>query len=57
MGLASIIALESDMGVCAEAATGEQALALFRQHRPDVTLMDLRLPGMSGSETTQEKPG
>jgi two-component system NarL family response regulator len=53
MGLASIIGLEPDMMVCAEASTGEQAIALFRQHRPDVTLMDLRLPGPSGSETTQ----
>src|SRR3989337_2229801 len=53
MGLASIIALEPDMTVCAEAATGEQALALFRVHRPHVTLMDQRLPGMSGSEATQ----
>jgi two-component system NarL family response regulator len=53
MGLASIIALEPDMTVCAEAATGEQALALFRTYRPDVTLMDQRLPGMSGSKATQ----
>jgi two-component system NarL family response regulator len=53
MGLASIIALEPDMVVCAEASTGEQALALFRDHRPDVTLMDLRLPGMNGSEAVQ----
>ena len=53
MGLASIIALEPDMMVCAEASTGEQAQALFRAHRPDVALMDLRLPGMSGTETTQ----
>ena len=52
VGLASIIALESDMVVCAEASTGEQALALFRSERPDVTLMDLRLPGMGGGETT-----
>jgi two-component system NarL family response regulator len=52
MGLASIIALEPDMTICAEAATGEEAVALFRTHRPDVTLMDQRLPGMSGSETT-----
>jgi DNA-binding NarL/FixJ family response regulator len=52
MGLASILALEPDMHVCAEASSGEQALVLFRRHRPDVTLMDLRLPGMSGSETT-----
>jgi DNA-binding NarL/FixJ family response regulator len=53
MGLASIIALEPDMTVCAEASTGEQARTLFRTARPDVTLMDLRLPGMSGSETIQ----
>lgn len=51
MGLASIIALERDMTVCAEASTGEQARALFRTHRPDVTLMDVRLPGMSGTQT------
>jgi two-component system NarL family response regulator len=54
MGLTSIIALEPDMTVCAEAATGEQALALFRVHNPDVTLIDQRLPGMTGSETTQK---
>jgi two-component system NarL family response regulator len=53
MGLASIIALEPDMTVCAEAPSGEQARALFRAHRPDVTLMDLRLPGMNGAETVQ----
>jgi DNA-binding NarL/FixJ family response regulator len=52
MGLASIIALEPDMMVCAEAATGEQALTLFRTRNPHVTLMDQRLPGLSGSETT-----
>ena len=53
VGLASIIALEPDMTVCAEASSGEQAQALFRAHQPDVTLMDLRLPGMSGAETIQ----
>jgi two-component system NarL family response regulator len=53
VGLTSIIALEPDMTVCAEAATGEQAIAMFGAKRPDVTLMDLRLPGMSGVETTQ----
>jgi two-component system NarL family response regulator len=51
VGLRSIIALEPDMTVCAEASTGEQARALFRAHRPDVTLMDLRLPGIGGTET------
>ena len=52
VGLASIIALEPDMTVCAEASTGEQAIELFRLHRPDVTLMDLRLSGVNGSEAT-----
>lgn len=51
MGLASIIAIEPDIAVCAEASTGEQAQALFRTHRPDVTLMDQRLPGMNGAQT------
>ncbi|HEY7498219.1 MAG TPA: response regulator transcription factor [Vicinamibacterales bacterium] len=51
VGLRSIIALEPDMMVCAEASSGEQAKALFRAHRPDVTLMDLRLPGMGGTDT------
>ena len=53
MGLTSVILLEPDMLVCAEAPTGEQAIELFRERRPDVTLMDLRLPGMSGLEATQ----
>lgn len=53
VGLASIIALEPDMEICAEASTGEQAIALFRTHRPDVTLMDQRLSGLNGSQATQ----
>lgn len=53
VGLASIIALETDMTVCAEASTGEQAIAVFRAERPDVTLMDLRLSGLNGTEATQ----
>jgi DNA-binding NarL/FixJ family response regulator len=53
VGLTSVLALEPDMTVCAEVATGEQAIASFRTHRPDVTLMDLRLPGISGVEATQ----
>ena len=51
MGLASIMALEPDVVVCAEASSGDQARALYRIHRPDVTLMDLRLPDVSGTET------
>lgn len=50
-GIALIINRQSDMEVVASAASGEEALALFRSHRPDVTLMDLQLGGLSGLET------
>ena len=60
-GLGSIIDSEPDMTVVAEAEDGEQAVARFREHRPDVTLMDLRMPGMGGVEATaaiqKEHPG
>jgi DNA-binding NarL/FixJ family response regulator len=49
-GIAAIIAAQPDMEVCAQAASGEEAVRLFREFRPDITLMDLRLPGMSGLE-------
>lgn len=49
-GLAATVNAESDMRVVAEAKDGEQAIEEFRRHRPDVTLMDLRMPGMSGIE-------
>ena len=48
VGIAAIINARSDMGVVAQAGTGEEAVALFRQHLPDITLMDLRLPGSLG---------
>jgi two-component system NarL family response regulator len=49
-GLTAVIATQPDMRVVAVAADGRSAIDLFRQHKPDVTLMDLRLPGMSGSD-------
>jgi len=49
-GVAAILANEPDMSLVAEAANGRHAVELFRAHRPDVTLMDLRLPEMSGIE-------
>ena len=49
-GLATFINDQPDMQVVADAATGGQAIAQFRQHLPDVTLLDLRLPDMSGIE-------
>jgi len=48
VGVASIVNARSDMMVVAQTGTGEEAVALFSKHKPDVTLMDLRLPGMSG---------
>jgi two-component system NarL family response regulator len=53
MGLKGSIDLEQDMAVTTEAPTGEQSVALYRQERPDIVLMDLKLPGMSGVEATR----
>ena len=50
-GLAGVIEEQDDMAVVGQAGTGPEALALYREHCPDVTLMDLRMPGMSGVET------
>jgi DNA-binding NarL/FixJ family response regulator len=47
-GLRTIIGLEPDMVLVAHAANAVQAIAEFRTHRPDVTLMDVRLPGSNG---------
>jgi len=47
-GIAAMINGQPDMTLVAGAASGRDALVLFREHRPDVTLMDLRLPDMSG---------
>jgi DNA-binding NarL/FixJ family response regulator len=47
-GIGTVIRSQPDMSIVAEAATGRGAMEVFRQHRPDVTLMDLRLPDMSG---------
>ncbi|HEY1256724.1 MAG TPA: response regulator transcription factor, partial [Terracidiphilus sp.] len=49
-GIASALENESDMRVVAEAVDGKSALEQFRIHQPDVTLMDLQMPGMSGIE-------
>jgi len=47
-GIAAIINNQPDMELVAQAANGAEAIQQFREHRPDVTLMDLRLPDMSG---------
>ena len=49
-GIAALVNAEPDMKLVAEASNGEEAVESFRQHRPDVTLMDLQLPGLNGIE-------
>ena len=49
-GIAALVNAEPDMKLIAEASTGQEAIEKFRQHRPDVTLMDLQMPGLDGSE-------
>ncbi|HEX6731188.1 MAG TPA: response regulator transcription factor [Pyrinomonadaceae bacterium] len=50
-GIAVLIENQPDMILVAQAATGREAIEQFRQHEPDVTLMDLRLPDISGIDT------
>lgn len=53
-GLVALIATLPDMKVVAEAADGVQAVELHRKHRPDITLMDLRLPNKNGVDAITE---
>ena len=50
-GIASLLAAHPDMTLVAQASNGQEGINLFRTHRPDVTLIDLRLPDMSGIDT------
>jgi DNA-binding NarL/FixJ family response regulator len=52
-GIAALVADEPDMVVVAEAANGHEAVEQFRVHRPDVTLMDLQMPQMTGLEAME----
>src|SRR6516225_7724000 len=49
-GLKTVIGSQPDMVLVAQAGNAEQAVAEFRRHRPDITLMDLRLPGTNGTD-------
>ncbi len=51
IGLRSLLELQPDLTVVAEAASGAAALKEFERHQPDLTLMDLRMPDMGGAET------
>jgi two-component system NarL family response regulator len=52
IGVAESISLETDMSVDIEASNGQQAIARFREEKPDIVLMDVKLPDMSGIEAT-----
>jgi len=49
-GLSTIIGYQEDMLLVAQAANAAEAMAEFRKHRPDITLMDIQLPGINGTE-------
>jgi DNA-binding NarL/FixJ family response regulator len=51
-GIASALHAQSDIEVVAEASNGREAVKAYREHRPDVTLMDLRMPEMNGIDAT-----
>jgi two-component system NarL family response regulator len=53
-GFVSLISTVSDMEIVAEGSNGREALELFRQHQPDITLIDLRMPVLSGVEAIGE---
>jgi len=60
-GLAALIVNQKDMQLVAQASNGHEAIKQFRSHRPNVTLMDLQMPGMSGIDAiiaiSSEFPG
>ena len=49
-GLAALVNAEPDLKLVAEASNGKEAIEAFRSHRPDVTLMDIQMPGLDGIE-------
>jgi DNA-binding NarL/FixJ family response regulator len=53
-GIETLVNAEADMKLVAEASNGQQAIELYRLHRPDVTLMDLQMPEVSGAEAIAE---
>jgi two-component system NarL family response regulator len=54
MGLTTVLSLEPDIVIDATAENGEEAVELFRRHRPNLILMDLRMPGMDGVTAARE---
>ena len=56
-GFVSLIKTLPDMEIVAEGSNGREAIELFRRHQPDITLMDLRMPELSGAEATKQIRG
>src|SRR2546429_1335917 len=56
-GLVSLITRKADMTVIGEAGNGREAVNLWKQHRPDVTLLDLRMPELDGVGALKENRG
>ena len=54
IGIASLLSREKDMEVVGEAENGEEAIALVHEQKPDVVVMDLMMPGLSGAEATRQ---
>jgi DNA-binding NarL/FixJ family response regulator len=61
VGVSTIVNMQPDMTIVAEASNGVQAVEQYRQHRPDIALLDLRMPAMSGTDAAaairKEFPG
>jgi DNA-binding NarL/FixJ family response regulator len=53
-GLKAVLSSRPDWVVCAEAGTGREAVALAAQHRPDILIMDIAMPGLNGLEATRQ---
>ena len=53
-GIATLVNAEVDMKIVAEASTAEEAIQLFRKYRPEVTLMDIQMPGLNGIDAIRE---
>ena len=54
-GIAALVNAETDMRLVGEASNGQEALEKYRLHRPDVTLMDLQMPSVSGIESCRAR--
>ena len=52
--LASLLAIQDDLEVVAQAASGDEALAMARRHRPDVAVLDLQMPGLDGIAVAEQ---